>query len=120
MTTKLDDETERRRAAEADAAQWKAAYEEECARAQKEAAQLRADIHMLNARITLIERELIEKLAAKDAEIAALQARLEEARAEIERQTGLRRAAEEARAKVEAELQVPSRWQGSLLGLFLL
>jgi chromosome segregation ATPase len=108
LTTKLEDETGKRQDAEAEAAQWKAAYEEECARAQKEAAQLRAEIHMLNARITLIERELVDKLAAKDAEIAELQARLEEARAEIERQTDLRRAAEEARAKVEAELQVPS------------
>lgn len=106
LAQKLERETAARKAAELSAAEWKAAHEGECARAKKEAAELRAEIHLLNARIALMEKDLVEKLAAKNAEITTLEKTLEEACAEIARQTHLRELAEAARAKVEAELQL--------------
>jgi len=46
LTKKLDDETAASKAAQQSAADWKAAYEEECVRAKKEAAEHRAEIHL--------------------------------------------------------------------------
>jgi chromosome segregation ATPase len=106
LTSKLEAETIARKAAEQSAAEWHSMYDQECERARQEAAQLRAELHLLNARLTLLEKEMVERLAAKDAEIAALIEQLRQLHAQLDQETRLRRAAEEARAKVEAELQL--------------
>jgi chromosome segregation ATPase len=106
LTSKLEAETVARKAAEQSAAEWHSMYDQECERARQEAAQLRAELHLLNARLTLLEKEMVERLAAKDAEIAALLEQLRELHAQLDQETRLRRAAEEALAKVEAELQL--------------
>lgn len=106
LTSKLEAETVARKAAEQSAAEWHSMYDQECERARQEAAQLRAELHLLNARLTLLEKEMVERLAAKDAEIAALLEQLRQLHAQLDQETRLRRAAEEALAKVEAELQL--------------
>jgi chromosome segregation ATPase len=106
LTSKLEAETVARKAAEQSAAEWHSMYDQECERARQEAAQLRAELHLLNARLTLLEKEMVERLAAKVAEIAALLEQLRELHAQLDQETRLRRAAEEALAKVEAELQL--------------
>ena len=106
LTSKLEAETVARKAAEQSAAEWQSMYNQECQRALQEAAQLRAELHLLNARLTLLEKEMVERLAAKDAEIVALLEQLRQLHAQLDQETRLRRAAEEARAKVEAELQL--------------
>jgi chromosome segregation ATPase len=106
LTSKLEAETVARKAAEQSAAEWHSMYDQECERARQEAAQLRAELHLLNAQLTLLEKEMVERLAAKDAEIAALLEQLRQLHAQLDQETRLRRAAEEALAKVEAELQL--------------
>jgi len=69
LTQKLEAQTTARKNAEQDAAEWKFKFQEECERSKLEAGQLRAEIHLLNARIALLEKDTIQKLAAKDAEI---------------------------------------------------